>query len=136
MQSLAESYHEAAATSYLGHPTIVQVLHEAGSWLSDVIACAELPAMIDSPAVNIAFLSHRHSKTVANGHLHGLALNFLDAMRSQKLTECASAPQEKIPRGLLRNRGTETSSCDESHWNVRYLVDQLETVRLASCAIA
>ena len=94
--------------------------------------------MIDSPAVNVTFLRQGHAKAVTNGDLEYLASNFLNPIRSQKLSECPRAPQEQVALlgRFLRDRSTETSSCDKTHGYVRNFVDELHAILLFSRSIS
>ena len=86
--------------------------------------------MIDSPAVNISLLRQGHTKAVTNGDLEYLTSDFLNPIRSQKLSECSRAPQEQVTflGVLLRDRSAEASSCDKTHRYVRNFVDELYAI--------
>ena len=91
--------------------------------------------MILTPTVDTSRLGDRQAKAITYVRLNDRTLDFLNSMRSQKLSKGTWAPQEQALL-LLWNWCTKASCSNKLHWYMRDFFDDFKRVRLISSAIS
>ena len=130
-ESLAESHREIGSTADLSYPFWIEVGHQLGRSFGWLFSRADLTHVVFAPRVDESVSGESNPKTGSNWHRLNFFLYFLYSMGSQKFAENARTPQKET-FGFFRDWGAKAARGNETHRNVRNLLDELHADGLIS----